>query len=143
MKTTFTIINEIYQDEYTEVTINTPIGVFTGTTEPDEMDMPYLSTHHASEIALHKAIRKYAEEACKILKHEIKTLQDMVHEVYRGDPKPEGYHERAVIRGMLKQKQAEYVMWANRVDGITKYIKERIAARDMVVAKYYKKDKAE
>jgi hypothetical protein len=150
MKDNYVILDEIaYDDGAYEVTINTHIGTFTGYTEPDETDAKYLSIYHASEIALGKALRKYAEAMVNILKRDIKMLQGMIKQACDfavnyglGDLDIDNTSFR-IMNGTLKQKQKELKLWESRCLGVTQNIINRIAARDKLVAKYVEKDKTE
>ena len=84
MKESFVILNEIaYDGGAYEITINTSIGTFTGYTETDEIDAQYPSIYHASEIALTKALRKFAEATVNVLKrhalHHIEEVSLWLH----------------------------------------------------------------
>ena len=150
MKDNYVILDEIaYDNGAYEISINTPIGVFTGYTEPDETDAKYPSIYHAAEIALGKALRKYAETNVNLLKHDIKMLNNMIKQacdcaVASGllDIDIDNTSFR-IMNGTLKQKQKELKLWESRVEGLTKNIINRIAARDKLVAKYIEKDKTE
>ena len=150
MKDNYVILDEIlYDDGAYEISINTPIGVFTGYTEPDETDAKYLSAYHASEIALGKALRKYAEASVNVLKHDIKMLNNMIKQAcdcarVSGllDIDIDNTSFR-IMNGTLKQKQKELKLWESRVEGLTKNIVNRVSARDKIVAKYIEQDKAE
>ena len=150
MKDNYVILDEIaYDTGAYETTINTPIGVFTGYTEPDETDAKYPSIYHASEIALGKALRKYAEASVNLLRHDIKMLNDMIKQAcdcarVSGllDIDIDNTSFR-IMNGTLKQKQKELKLWESRVEGLTKNIVNRVSARDKIVAKYIEQDKAE
>ena len=150
MKDNYVILDEIaYDDGAYEISINTPIGVFTGYTEPDETDAKYLSAYHASEIALGKALRKFAEANVNLLKHDVKMLNNMIKQAcdcarVSGllDIDIDNTSFR-IMNGTLKQKQKDLELWEARVEALTKNIVNRVAARDKIVAKYIEKDKAE
>lgn len=145
MKDNYVILDEIaYDNGAYETIINTAIGTFTGYTEPDEIDSKYPSIYHASEIALAKALRKFAETAIGSLKREIKLLEalmkqsiDMAFNDYDIDNT-----SFRLINGTLKQKKKDLKVWEDRVKGLSLNIINRIAARDKIVAKY-DKDKTE
>ena len=146
MKDNYVILDEIaYDNGAYETIINTSIGTFTGYTEPDEIDSLYPSIYHASEIALAKALRRFAEAAVSSLKREIKLLEglmkqsiDMAIDDYDVDNT-----SFRLINGTLKQKKKELKVWEDRVQGLSSNIVNRIAARDKIVAKYVAKDKTE
>jgi hypothetical protein len=151
MKDNYVILDEIaYDNGGYETIINTPIGTFTGCTEPDEMDAKYPSIYHAAEISLAKALRKYADTSVNILKHDIKMLSGMIKQACDCALSDDGDCEAdldnasfRIMNGTLKQKKKELKLWENRIEGLTKNIVGRIAARDKIVAKYIEKDKAE
>ena len=150
MKDNYVILDEIaYDTGAYEIFINTPIGVFTGYTEPDKTDAKYPSIYHASEIALAKALRKYSEAMVNILKRDIKMLQGMIKQacdcaMNSGlcDFDIDNTSFR-IMNGTLKQKKKELEIWESRVTGTTQNIINRIAARDRIVAKYIEQDKTE
>lgn len=142
MKNNYVVLKEeMIDDVFTHIQINTPLGVFDGCTSADEIDAKYPSKYQGYEIALGKALRKYAEAAARILRHEVKTLEDIVHAMYSAPHSKEGYHERAVVRGVLKQKKGELAKWQEKIDGISNSIKLRVQSRDRIVKHYEEKDK--
>ena len=147
MKDNYVILDEIaYDDGAYEVTINTPIGVFSGYTEPDETDAKYPSIYHAAEIASAKALRRYAEVSVNLLKRDIKMLQGLVDQAVHfanGDRDALDNNSFRLINGLLKQKREDLQLWEARVEGVSKNITNRVSARDKIVAGYIKKDKAE
>lgn len=146
MKESFVILDEAaYGSGAYEVTINTPIGTFTGYTEPDEIDAQYPSTYHASEIALTKAMRKFAEATVNLLKRDIKLLGGLMKQSVdmakdRFDIDNTSFR---LINGTLKQKQKDLAKWEGRVDYLSKKLIDRVQSRDKIVANYIKKDKTE
>ena len=147
MKDNYVILDEIaYDDGGYETTINTPIGTFSGYTEPDETDAKYPSTYHAAEISLGKALRRYAETSVNLLKHDVKMLTGLIDQAIHfanGDRSAINNNSFRLIHGLLKQKKEELALWESRVKGLTKNITNRVAARDKIVAGYIEKDKAE
>ena len=151
MKDSYVILDEIaYDDGGYEIIINTPIGTFTGYTEPDEADAKYPSIYHAAEISLAKALRKYSDACVSLLKHDIQMLSGMIKQACDCALSTYGECESdldnasfRIMNGTLKQKKKELKLWESRVEGLTKNIMGRIAARDKIVAKYIEKDKAE
>lgn len=126
------------------IQINTHLGTFIGRTSPDDIDKNYLSQYHASEIALAKALRKFAETAAGSLKREIKLLEGLVKQsvdMAENDYDIDNTSFR-LINGTLKQKKKELKVWEDRVKGLSLNIINRVAARDKIVAKY-EKDKTE
>ena len=150
MKDNYVILEEnCFPDNSYEVIINTSIGTFTGYTEPDKTDAKYPSVYHAAEIALAKALRKYAEAMVNILKRDIKMLQGLIKQacdcaMSSGlcDFDIDNTSFR-IMNGTLKQKKKELEIWESRVTGTTQNIINRIAARDRIVAKYIEQDKTE
>ena len=146
MKDNYVILNEIaYDTGAYEVIINTHLGAFKGFTEPDEIDVKYPSIYHASEIALAKALRKFAEAAAAQLKREINLIENMMKQV---TDNASDYYEVdnssfRTMNGTLKQKKKEYEKWSNRVAALSVSLINRITARDKIVAKYIEKDKTE
>lgn len=141
MKSNYVILKEEVTDHLAYIQINTPLGMFDGATVADEIDSQYPSMYQGYEIALSKALRKYAEAAVRILRHEIKTLEDIVHAMYSAPHNEQGYHERATVRGVLKQRKAELAVWQSRIDGLSTKICNRVTSRDKIIKKYIEKDK--
>ena len=144
MKDNYVILNEIaYDTGAYEVIINTHLGAFKGFTEPDEIDVKYPSIYHASEIALAKALRKFAEAATAQLKREIYLIESMIKQVTDNafDYYDLDNSSFRSMNGTLKQKRKEYEKWSKRVTALSESIINRIAARDKIVAKYIEKDK--
>lgn len=144
MKDNYVILNEIaYDTGAYEVIINTHLGAFKGFTEPDEIDVKYPSIYHASEIALAKALRKFAEAATAQLKREIYLIESMIKQVTDNafDYYDLDNSSFRTMNGTLKQKRKEYEKWSKRVTALSESIINRIAARDKIVAKYIEKDK--
>lgn len=143
MKEKYVILDEYSTPEgYYYIEINTHLGSFRGDTMPDEIDSNYPSTYHASEIALAKALRKFAEAAVSSIKREIKLLEGLVKQsvdIAENDYDIDNTSFR-LINGTLKQKKKELKLWESRVHGLSLNITNRITARDNLVAKY-KKDK--
>ena len=143
MKDNYVILDEYSTPEgYYYIEINTHLGSFRGDTMPDDIDSKYPSTYHASEIALAKALRKFAEAAVSSLKREVKLLEGLVKQsidIADNDYDIDNTSFR-LINGTLKQKKKELKLWESRVHGLSLNITNRIAARDKLVAGY-KKDK--
>jgi hypothetical protein len=148
MKDSYVILEEYYnqgEQNISWIEINTHLGTFLGSTCPDEVDAKYLSQYHASEICLAKALRKFSEAAISLLKREIKLLEGLVKQSVDGAVADYDIDNNSfrLINGTLKQKRKELILWQNRVDGLTKRITDRVAARDKIVAGYVTKDKTE
>lgn len=146
MKDTYTIIYECKEanDKYV-IKINTHLGMFTGETQPDEEDVLYPSVYHASEIALAKALEKYAKAAIHILQLEVQILKNIVKQINDNKRSKENYSNTAfrTVWGTLKQKEKELKRWELRKTNIINTLQKRIEARERIVAAYKKKDKAE
>lgn len=146
MKENYVILDEYSTPEgYYYIEINTHLGSFYGHTSPDETDKQYLSEYHASEIALAKALRKFAEAAVAHLKNEINLLQGLIKQscdcaIDKADIDNTSFR---LLNGTLKQKSKEIQKWSTRVYELTKNIKNRIITRDKIVAGYKEKDKTE
>ena len=146
MKENWEILDEYSTPEgYYYIQINTHLGAFYGNTFPDEIDKQYPSQYHASEIALAKALRKFAKAAVQQLNREIKVLENMIKQACDTADGAEDIDNAAfrIMNGTLKQKKKEARKWQLRIEGLSKSIKDRIAARDGIVASYIKKDKTE
>lgn len=121
----------------TTVTINTHIGQFTGTTKIDEIDAEYPSVFQGHEIALAKALRKYAAAACIVLKNEIKTLSSMIKQAFTHSSKVT--HPIKIMIATRKERQKELELWKRRIEVLSQRITNRIATRDRLVKKYSEK----
>lgn len=144
MKEKYVILDEIaYDTGAYEVIINTHLGAFKGFTEPDEIDVKYPSIYHASEIALAKALRKFAEATAAQLKREINLIENMMKQVTDNafDYYDVDNSSFRTMNGTLKQKKKEYEKWSKRVSVLSESIINRVTARDKIVAKYVEKDK--
>lgn len=146
MKENYVILDEIaYDTGAYETIINTHLGAFTGYTEPDEVDSKYPSIFHASEIALTKALRKFAETAISHLKSEIKLIEGMIKQSIDFAKKRSDVDNNSfrILNGTLKGKKRELKKWENRLEVLVSNLKRRVAARDQIVGQYIKKDKTE
>ena len=148
MRIDWNIIDEQYfeNEGYYYVEINTPIGIFLGETQADEIDIQYPSAFQASEICIQKALRKYAEAAANILKREIKMLENMVQQAcdFAGGKRDKiDNNSFRIMNGTLKQKKKELASWQEKINGCTQNIITRIQSRDRIVAKYVAQDKTE
>lgn len=142
MKDSYVILDEYSTPEgYYYIEINTHLGSFCGDTMPDEIDAQYPSEYHASEIALAKALRKFAEAALARTKSEIKLIQSMIKQSidFAFDAADIDNTSFRILNGTLKQKQKDVTMWEARIAALTDKIVKRVASRDQMVAKYIKK----
>ena len=146
MKDSYVILEEeVYEDGFSYIIINTHLGTFEGSTQPDEIDAQYPSRFHASEICLAKALRKFAEAAVSALKREIKMLKSLIKQSIDfavSDYDIDNTSFR-LLNGTLKQKTKELNLWNTRIDMLNKRITDRVLSRDKIVAKYLQKDKTE
>ena len=143
MKDNYVILYEIENEKSYEVAINTHLGVFVGYTEADEIDSRYPSSFHASEIALSKALRKFAEAATARLRSEIKLISGMIKQAtdFAFDRSDVDNTSFRILNGTLKQKQKDLKKWEARVKALSDSIQGRVAARDKIVKKYIEADK--
>lgn len=145
MKDNYIILSEEFNGSAYQITINTHLGSFSGFTSPDEIDSKYPSRYHAGEIALAKALRKFAEAAVNQLKREIKLLEGMIKQAvdFANGPQDIDNTSFRILNGTIKQKKKELKKWNDRVEVLTLSIQRRIAARDKIVKNYIEKDKTE
>lgn len=142
MKFTYTVIQEVSSEEKEYIIkINTPLGAFEGSTKPDEIDRQYPSAYHASEIALAKALRKYIKAAIRTLKTEIKLLKNIIEQVNSSNRIRQSYNNTTfrTVYGTLRQKEKELASWETWQQALTSRLKKRIAARDKIISRSYKK----
>lgn len=139
MKDNYVVLNEHpTSDGGYYIQINTHLGAFSGYTTPDQIDKQYPSQFHASEIALAKALRKFAEAAIKQLNREFELISSLMKQACDIANGPGDIDNTAfrIMNGTLKQKRKEIEKWETRANNLTKKIKSRISARDKIVAKY-------
>ena len=144
MKDNYVILDEYCTPEgYYYIQINTHLGAFYGHTLPDKVDKDYPSEYHASEIALAKALRKFAQAAVQQLNREFEVISGMIKQACDIANGPEDIDNTAfrIMNGTLKQKRKEIEKWKARIESLSKNIQNRIAARDKIVANYIEKDK--
>lgn len=142
MKDNYTIVKEDYNENTFEtvIVITTPIGAFEGRTVADEIDKEIPSAFHGNEIALCKALKKYAKAMVVILRESYKTLENMRKQY--GDSKYSnlGGHEAKLLYRALDAKKAELELWKQRVKTLGKVNIERVKARDKIIEKYINKE---
>lgn len=124
----------------TTVEISTVLGNFVGTTTVDNIDAQYPSVYHANEIAMAKALRKFAKAAIRTLKMEVKMLKGMVTETFGHGYVDAKSHPVKVLLSTLKTKEKELTLWKSRYEAMSESIINRIAARDKIVKGYMDKD---
>ena len=137
----YTIIKESFDTTsgVTTVEISTVLGNFVGTTTIDDIDAQYPSLYHANEIAMAKALRKFAKAAIRTLKMEVKMLKCMVTETFGHGPVDTKSHPVKVLLSTLKTKEKELALWMPRYEAMSASITNRIAARDKIVKGYMDK----
>ena len=146
MKDRYTIIKEDFNTATGEtiVTINTDIGSFTGKVVLDDIDAQYPSIYHSHELALAKALRKYAKQMVIIIKEKMQSLNAVMAQcLYVAAHSEEIVYGKAtyLIKKELAKLEKDLTMWNNRVNAMSKTIKDRIETRDRLVKTYIQKDK--
>lgn len=146
MKDRYTIIKEEFNPTTGEtvVIINTDIGSFTGKTVLDDIDAQYPSLYHSHELALAKALRKYAKQMVIITKEKMQPLNAVLNQcLYVAAHSEEIVYGKAtyLIKKELAKLEKDLAMWKNRVNAMSKTITERIETRDKLVKTYIQKDK--
>ena len=145
MKDRYTIIKEEFDTNtgITTVTINTDCGAFTGTVKLDDIDAKYPSVYHANELALSKALRKYAKQMALITKEKMKPLYAVMEQCKWVDNNSSNLvwsQATYLIRKEIEKLEKELKLWNNRVEVMSKTIKMRIAARDRLIKAYLDKN---
>lgn len=146
MKDRYTIIKEEFNSTTGEtvVTINTDVGAFTGRVILDDIDAQYPSIYHSHELALAKALRKYAKQMVIIIKEKMQPLNAILNQcLYVAAHSEEKVYGKAtyLIKKELAKLEKDLTMWNNRVNVMSKTITDRIEARDKLVKAYMQKDK--
>lgn len=139
MKDNYTMIEDYYYpDGSYYVIINTALGVFKGSTMPDEIDKEYLSQYHAAEIALNKALQKFSKAAIRQLKAELTVLNNLRKQAidFAIDIDDFSNTTYQLVEGTIKQKRKELEKWEKRKQALATNLKERIAARDKIILNY-------
>ena len=146
MKDKYTIIKEEFDTKTgtTTVTINTGYGAFTGSVKLDDIDAQYPSIYHANELALAKALRKYAKQMIIITREKIKTI-DAIEEqcffVALSSPHIVYGKSTYLMRKEKEKLEKELILWKTRVEVTSSMITSRIAARDKITKAYLDKNK--
>lgn len=146
MKDKYSIIKEEF-DTLTGVTtviINTSYGAFTGSVKIDDIDAQYPSVFHASELALSKALRKYAKQMVVITREKIQSLEAVLSQcIFVNHHSDDQVYGKAtfLIRKEIEKLEKEKALWKKRVEAVTATIKNRIAIRDRIVKNYLDKNK--
>lgn len=146
MKDKYKIIKEEFDTitGITTVIINTDCGAFTGSVKLDDIDAQYPSIYHANELALSKALRKYAKQMALITREKIKPLKAVMKQCsYINQHSYEYPYGRAtfLIRKEIEKLEEELKLWNKRIEVMTNTINQRIAARDKIVKIYLDKNK--
>ena len=146
MKDRYTIIKEEFNSTTGEtiVIINTDIGAFSGRVVIDDIDAKYPSIYHSYELALAKALRKYAKQMTIIIKEKMQPLNAVLTQcVFVDNHSNKIVFGKAtyLIRKEIIKLEKELKLWENRINATSKMIKDRIAVRDRLVQEYIKKDK--
>lgn len=146
MKDRYTIIKEEFNSTTGEtiVTINTDVGAFTGKVTLDDTDAQYPSIYHSHELALAKALRKYAKQMVIITKEKMQPLNAILNQcLYIAAHSEEIVYGKAtyLIRKELQKLEKEIEIWNKRIETMSKSIQDRITARDKLVKSYIQKDK--
>ena len=146
MKDRYKIIREEWNTATgtTKVTINTDCGAFTGSVKLDDIDAQYPSTYHANELALSKALRKYAKQMALITREKLKPLYAVMEQCKWVDNHSSNIvwsQATYLIRKEIEKLEKELELWNKRVEVVSATIKGRIAARDQLVKKYLDKNK--
>ena len=148
MKDNYKIIKEEFNPTTGETTvaINTDIGVFSSTIKLDEIDAKYPSIYHSHELALTKALRKFAKQTVLILKQKKKPLLAVLSQcdhadTYANDGLCVWGRATFLIKKEIAKLDKEIELWSKRIDALSKQLKDRIAARDMVIKKYIERTK--
>jgi hypothetical protein len=146
MKDRYTIIKEEFNSTTGEtvVVINTDIGAFTGKTVLDNIDAEYPSLYHSHELALAKALRKYAKQMVVVIKEKMQPLNAVLNQcLYVAAHSEEIVYGKAtyLIKKELAKLEKDLAMWKNRVSAMSKTITDRIETRDRLVKTYIQKDK--
>lgn len=146
MKDNYTIIKEEF-DTLTGVTtviINTSCGAFTGSVKIDDTDAQYPSIFHASELALSKALRKYAKQMVVITREKLKPLRSVLKQCAWVDNNSDNIvwsQATFLIRKEIEKLEKEMDLWKKRVNAVSAAIKNRITTRDRIVKNYLDKNK--
>ena len=146
MKDRYSIIKEEFDTTtgITKVTINTDCGTFTGSVKLDNIDVQYPSVYHANELALSKALRKYAKQMALITREKLQPLYAVMEQcLYVNHHSEEQVYGKAtfLIRREIEKLENELKLWNKRIEVMTATIKQRIAVRDKIVKAYLDKNK--
>ena len=137
IKKEYTIIKEDYDKEtfLTTVTIDTQLGQFTGYSKPYDTDCKYPSMFHGNQMAITKALHKFAQKAIKLINIELRLLESMTKEI-----KDYNSFEAKIIKYRYNHALDQRAEWGQLKKDVQKMFKDRDAARDIIVNRYQKKD---
>ena len=146
MKDRYKIIKEEFDTitGTTTVTINTDYGAFTGSVKLDDIDAQYPSIYHANELALSKALRKYAKQMALITREKLQPLKAVMNQCKWVDNNSSNIvwsQATYLIRKEIEKLEKELKLWNTRMVVMTNTINQRIAARDKIVKAYLDKNK--
>lgn len=146
MKDNYTIIKEKYDTltGVTTVTINTNYGAFSGSVKLDDIDAQCPSIYHANELALSKALRKYAKQMTIIIKEKIKPLKAIIKQCKWVDNHSSNIvwsQATYLIRKEIEKLEKELELWNKRVEAMSANIQKRISTRDRIIKKHLDKNK--
>lgn len=146
MKDNYTIEKEIFDTAtgITTITINTNYGSFTGSVKLDDIDAQYPSLYHAKELALLKALRKYAKQVIIIIKEKIKTLNSILLQCEWLDNETEYQpwgKATFLIRKEIENLEKDLKKWNDNKELVSNAIVSRITTRDKIVKRYLDKNK--
>ena len=146
MKESFEIIKEEYNPITGEtiVTVNTNYGAFTGIVKLDDIDAQYPSLYQGHQLALSKALRKYAKQMVLITREKIQPLKAVLAQCEWADENTNAFvYGKAtyLIKKEIQKLEKELTMWQKRVNAMSSTILTRINARDKLVKAYLDKNK--
>ena len=145
MKDRYTIIKEEFDTitGTTTVIINTDCGAFVGTVKLDNIDAQYPSIYHANELALSKALRKYAKQMALITREKMQPLKAVMEQCTWVDNNSDNIvwsKATYLIRKELQKLEKELDLWTKRIKSMSAVIAQRVAARDKIVKAYLDKN---
>jgi hypothetical protein len=125
---------------YSEVTIDTDLGRFTGTSVTRDEDKPYASSFCGCKYAEIKALRKYLKASVKKLKTELKVLTNIRDAFDSSDKCSKDSREWKILMKAIYQKQDEIQAEKDHVESITQHLLKSIAERDKILNRFYAKE---
>lgn len=125
---------------YSEVTIDTDLGRFTGTSVTRKEDEPYASSFCGCKYAEIKALRKYLKASVKKLKTELKVLTNIRDAFSSSNKCSESSREWKILMKAIYQKQNEIQEEKERVNSLTEHLLKTISERDKILNRFYTKE---